>query len=587
MDLGGAVWRRTFYPFFIVSCIGIGCLAVFSADRLRAIRVEGEQRTLWEESRLVYALVENDLREHRDKAVREKLQAISQAIGCRFTVIRGDGTVLADTEANPNEMENHRLRPEVVAAAAQGEGAAIRYSHTIQQDLIYLARREQDAEGNIYFVRLAAPVSKLNQKLQLVDMGLAVAAISIILLLGLAGLILAKRQSVPLAELAGMADALVQGDVTRRVHVGAGGQLGQLERDLNTIGATLADLRAKSAKARAELDAVLASMSDAVIATDQQQRVLLANAAAGTLLDASAAQSSGKMLWEIVQDEAVLKAAAQVASTGQSVTVQSEPRRGRHVEVTLSPLAHEGRNDGVLIVARDTTRTVTYQELRKEFVANVSHELRTPLTFIKGYVELLRDGAHAEPEKAANFLSVIDKHVNQLTNLVDDLLEISKLESRAGLPRRVQLNGSETVRKLAELFAPALAKKNQTLTLKLPAELPPISGDPDYLERALSNLIDNAIKYTPANGTITISASASGDKVTIQVADTGIGIPASDLQRVFERFYRVDKSRSREMGGTGLGLAIVKHIAQAHGGSVDVSSEVGKGTTFSITLPAA
>jgi len=228
---------------------------------------------------------------------------------------------------------------------------------------------------------------------------------------------------------------------------------------------------------------------------------------------------------------------------------------------------------------------VQYQDLRKEFVANVSHELRTPLTFIRGFVETLQDGALKDPVKGPQFLATIEKHVIQLSNLVDELLELSKLESRPGLSRSVPVNIGDRIRKAAELMAPAAQKKSHAVNLNLSAEILTVPGDPDYIDRAITNLLDNAIKYTPEKGRIQISASGVDSTAIIEVSDNGIGIPAADIPRIFERFYRVDKSRSRDMGGTGLGLSIVKHIAQAHGGTVDVTSEPGKGTTFRLTLP--
>ena len=238
-----------------------------------------------------------------------------------------------------------------------------------------------------------------------------------------------------------------------------------------------------------------------------------------------------------------------------------------------------------MLVAHDTTKSVRYQELRKEFVANVSHELRTPLTVIRGFTETLRDGAIKDPVAGPKFLATISKHVDQLQNLVSDLFELSKLEKLTEIPRRVSVDLGALVRRVADLLQPASQKKNQTLNLELPTQVPRILGNPDYLERAVSNLIDNAIKYTPDGGTVGVTLGYSHESVVLEVQDNGIGIPPADLDRIFERFYRVDRSRSREMGGTGLGLSIVKHVAQVHGGSVDVSSTVGGGSRFRLKIP--
>jgi two-component system phosphate regulon sensor histidine kinase PhoR len=258
---------------------------------------------------------------------------------------------------------------------------------------------------------------------------------------------------------------------------------------------------------------------------------------------------------------------------------------GRHLEITVRPYPLTGSPTGIVIVAHDTTRSVRYQELRKEFVANVSHELRTPLTVIKGFTETLQDGALRDPEKGMKFLATISKHVDQLTNLVNDLLELSRLEGSPELPRPVSIDVGLLARRVTDLLLPAAQKKNQTLRLETRSNMPRVLGNPDYIDRAIANLVDNAIKYTHEGGTISVTAGQRNEDVFVEVADNGLGIPADDIPRIFERFYRVDRSRSREMGGTGLGLSIVKHVAQVHGGSIDVSSTPGAGSKFRLYFP--
>jgi two-component system phosphate regulon sensor histidine kinase PhoR len=322
-----------------------------------------------------------------------------------------------------------------------------------------------------------------------------------------------------------------------------------------------------------------------VIATDTRQRVVVANERAGELLSFSAGQTQGKSLWEVVRHEAILKSARGVLASGERRTFQVSPSAGRYLEITVCTYPAGARPEGLIIVAHDTTQSVRYQELRKEFVANVSHELRTPLTVIRGFTETLRDGALKDPVAGPKFLGTIERHVNQLTNLVSDLLELSRLESTPELPRRVSFDIGAVVRRAGDLLLPAAQQKNQSLLLRVPAALPRIAGNPEYVERAVSNLIDNAIKYTPEQGKIDVAVTRDNGSVIVEVADNGIGIPPEDLSRIFERFYRVDRSRSRDMGGTGLGLSIVKHVAQAHGGSIDVASTLGTGSRFRLKLP--
>ncbi|MCY3022636.1 MAG: ATP-binding protein [Planctomycetota bacterium] len=576
---------RLFLSYFVLACAAAAGLGLFAADRLHATRFESIQRALYEESRLVYELIEEDLKAKRTGPMQQTLGRVAAAVGCRFTIVDNEGHVIADTEAEPATMDNHRLRPEIVQAAAQGEGASTRWSHTLREEVLCLAYRAQEPDGTIHFVRLAVPLAQVKKGLRVFDESLLLGVAAVILLSGAACFLLARRQATPIAELSSTARAIAAGDLSRRAFAGGSVEAAALGSAVNAMAEAIAEAKAESAKAREELLAILGSMTEGIIATDGQRRIVLVNPAAAALLDFSAAGIAGKALWEVVRDEQVLQEAEQVAASGQRRTLRCGPIRGRYVAVVISPLAHAGGAPGLLLVAHDTTEAVEYQELRKEFVANVSHELRTPLTFIKGFIETLRDGALSDPVKGPEYLATIEKHVTQLTNLVNDLLELSRLESRAGIPRRHSVKLDELVRKVVDLMQPAAQKKEQSLTVAVSPGLPASSGDPDYLERAIANLLDNAIKYTPRCGAINVSAKTNAASVVIEVTDNGIGIPAHDLPRIFERFYRVDKSRSREMGGTGLGLAIVKHIAQAHGGSVEISSEVGKGSTVRLSLP--
>jgi two-component system phosphate regulon sensor histidine kinase PhoR len=342
----------------------------------------------------------------------------------------------------------------------------------------------------------------------------------------------------------------------------------------------IGQLLAQAEQGKAELLTILASMSEGVIATDGQQCIRLVNEAAGRLLGFAAEQANGKALWQVVRNDRMIKAAGEVMAGGESRVVETGPIGGRHVEVRLSRYRSRGEAEGLVVVAYDTTHLVRYQELRKEFVANVSHELRTPLSVVRGFAETLVDGAMRDPVKGPEYLGAILRHTEQLTNLVNDLLALSRLESQPELPRRAKVDLGAAGRKIVEMLLPVAQKKRQTLTVDVAAGLPSVVGDPDYLERGIANLVDNAIKYTGEGGKIEVVVRADEENVVVEVRDNGIGIPAADLGRIFERFYRVDRSRSREMGGTGLGLAIVKHVAQVHGGAVEVESEVAKGSVF-------
>jgi two-component system phosphate regulon sensor histidine kinase PhoR len=528
--------------------------------------------------------------------LNRRVKQMGEVIQNRITVMRADGVVIADSEADPSRMENHRLRSEFSDAIFHGEGISARPSDTIKAELLYLARPVEniagkalhDSAGRPLYIRLAVHLKLLHHNENVLYAGLATAALLAITAAGIICFYFARRHTAPISDLTQFADALARGELSRRTFRDEEGEISTLATSLNTMAESLSRLLEQSNKDKGELLTILSSMSEGVIATDKVQRILLVNEAAGKLLGFDTAQAVGKHLWQVVRNDQIIKAASDVVSGSKQKLISVGPLFTRHLDITLCTFptaAPEGHAQGLVIVAHDITQSFQYQELRKEFVANVSHELRTPLTVIKGFVETLQDGAWRDETKALEFLATIHRHTEQLTNLVGDLLELSKLESQGLSPTRAPVDLSFVLHKAQELLAPAMEKKKQALTVDIDPALPTLKGNADYIERAVANLIDNASKYTPQAGQIRLAAHANGQYVVIEVEDNGIGIPAEDIPRIFERFYRVDRSRSREMGGTGLGLSIVKHVAQVHGGQIEVESTPGKGTTFRLKLP--
>jgi two-component system phosphate regulon sensor histidine kinase PhoR len=398
----------------------------------------------------------------------------------------------------------------------------------------------------------------------------------------LAGGFLYRRKRARLEDCAQVAQALAGGNLRARAQTAERGEYQALALSLNQAAEALERRISGLEENRMLLESALVGMSEGLLVVDRQQKILLANPSSAHLLGFTEREAVGKPFWEVFREEQALGSIREVLENGQPLAVQIGPLGDRHLTLSISPTP---ARDRLVIVVHDTTESARYQELRKEFVANVSHELRTPLTLIRGFVETLQDGALQDPVRGPEFLSIISKHSSQLTNLVENLLDLSRLESPQALRKQVRVDMKGILSRVTELQMPGARKKNQKLALSVPAHLPLILGDPDYLERAVSNLVDNAIKYTPEGGTIQVSATWNGTNLSVQVEDNGIGIPEKDLPRIFERFYRVDKSRSRDMGGTGLGLAIVKHVVQSHGGTVDVTSKPGKGSSFRLSFP--
>jgi two-component system phosphate regulon sensor histidine kinase PhoR len=587
-------FRRLFVPYLLLICGAIAAVGFVAAQAVRVSYLDRQTELLRDGGRLASAAVAPSI---VSGAVGEALDAqvdqLGRATGLRITVMRDDGVVVGDSEADLASVDNHKARPEFVAAASTGEGTSDRTSGTVKTELLYLAQPVRDSAGNVvkdpkgqtYYIRMSVHMDQLRQNLNSLYGGLALAGVVCVLAAGLTCYYFARRHTQPISDLTRFADALSRGDLHRRSMRPEKGEIATLGSSLNTMAESLSKLVAQTNKDKAELLTILSSMSEGVIATDTHQRILLVNDAAAQLLGFDAGQAVGRQLFEVVRNEQILKAAGEVLSRSERKLISVGPLSARHLDVTLCTFPTDGHTQGLVLVAHDITQSFQYQELRKEFVANVSHELRTPLTVIKGFVETLLDGAWRDGNKAPEFLSTILRHTNQLTNLVSDLLELSKLESQGLTARRAPIDLGLVVRKAHELLLPAVQRKNQSVELDVAPDLPELKGNADYMERAIANLLDNASKYTPERGRIAIRAASNGQYVVVEVSDNGIGIPQDDIPRIFERFYRVDRSRSREMGGTGLGLSIVKHVAQVHGGTIEVDSTPGKGSVFRLKLP--
>jgi two-component system phosphate regulon sensor histidine kinase PhoR len=394
-----------------------------------------------------------------------------------------------------------------------------------------------------------------------------------------------RRLFRPLRLLVAGADRFAGGDLAHRVALPEEAELAAVGAALNRLAEHAEAQVSAAGRERDQLASILASMAEGVLVTDAEGRALLANPAF-TRLFATRAEVAGKLPIEVAREPVLqqLVAATLQSRTAGAADLVLERGERRHVALLAAPLGRgEGGARGVVLVARDVTPFVRLTEVRRDFVANVSHELKTPLAAIRGMAETLRDGALADGATAERFVGRILDQCARLQALLEDLLTLSRLESPPGAAEPQPVELASLARMAAEVIAPRAAERG--VTLDVAASETVLPGDADALERLLLNLLANAVMYNQPGGAVHLSIAATDDEATIEVRDTGIGIPAEHLPRIFERFYRVDRARSRGEGGTGLGLAIVKHVAQAHGGRVEVESEPGAGSTFRVRLP--
>jgi two-component system, OmpR family, phosphate regulon sensor histidine kinase PhoR len=514
--------------------------------------------------------------------------------GIRVTLIRRDGVVLADSSVEPDEvraMQNHRGRPEVRAALASGRGMNVRTSATTGNPYVYVARTLSGPRGEVMVLRLAEPLEQLSALRTRLAAAMALAMLAAGVAILFTSLWLDRRLFEPASRLIAGAQNLAFGRASR-VAVPDEDELAPLALALNRLAATAEQQVEAVSQERDHLQEILASMSEGVLVVGPDGRAQLINPAFYRLFDL-AGDFAGRPALEIIRHPGFARLIEETLRSRQPQSAQiSLPTPERRTLLLASAVLSAGER-GAVVAARDTTELTRVADMRRDFVANVSHELKTPLAAIRGYAETLRDGALDEPPTARRFTDRILSQCRRLQELLADLLILSRLEGDATLEREpVSLDA--IARHAVELLTPAAREKGIEIELR-DEPVPPVPGDAGNLERLLLNLLDNAIKYNRPDGRITVrvglysggSSGGSGGEAMLEVSDTGIGIPPESIPRIFERFYRVDKGRAREEGGTGLGLAIVKHIAQAHGGQVDVESRVGRGSTFRLRLPLA
>ena len=516
---------------------------------------------------------------------------LSKETGLRITVISRDGTVIGESDKPEDDLksiENHLHRPEVQQAIREGIGSATRHSDTIGVDLLYVAVPVR-GDDHVGTVRVAMPLSEIQHTTARVLHTVAVSGIVV----GLAAIPilywLSMRVTRPILQMREVAGRMARGDFTESAPTKVGGELGDLATALNEMSSQLeARIRELSGE-KADLSAILAGMTEGVLVARPDGRIRLTNQALQRQFGISE-EPVGRTVLEAFRNIPLQELVGDVIQHGdvaaRELTFLTPNERTYELSATRLQ-SGDGAVTGVIVVFHDITRMRQFENTRKEFVANVSHELRTPLSIIKGYVETLLDEQPPDEQTTKQFLQTIQRHSRRLEALIADLLSISALESQQARLNFEPVKMLAAAQSVLDELARQAQEKSVTVSLKIPAQLPAVRADAQRLHQILFNLLDNAIKYTHAGGHVTILAVERDGMIETAVADDGPGIAPEHLPHVFERFYRVDKARSRELGGTGLGLSIVKHIVQSHGGRVWAESQIETGSTFFFTLPRA
>ncbi len=515
------------------------------------------------------------LKDGKFNSLDSVVKILGEGVRARITIVQPEGKVIADSKADPLKMENHSDRPEIQSAIKEGYGKSIRHSYTINRDMLYVAIPVKDNGVLLAISRLSINMEDFDSLIY----DLKINMIQIVLIIGLVALVLAlvfsRTITKPVKELTILSKAVAEGNFDVKSHLKNNDELKILGDNFNVMIDKIKDLFSQTELQKEELDSIISSLQEPLVVVDKDGKILFSNNSFN--LATNCQLPTGKFYWEILRDAQIPKLVKKIQEKNSNLSTEVQIRDNWYIcGVNRIPAKNE-----IVVILHDITELKKLEIIKKDFLVNVSHELRTPLTVIKGYVETIEDDIEGENKK---YIEIIKNHTNRLINIVQDLMSISQLGEKNVKLEISQVNLYELFRRLSLTFDQKLKAKN--LYLEFDGGIPdtPFVGDEFKIEQMFINLIDNAIRYTE-NGGITLSASIENDNLKLVVSDTGIGIPEKDIDRIFERFYTVDKSRSRETAGTGLGLAIVKHIVMLHKGRISVESIHGKGSKFIIFMP--
>jgi len=571
-------WRMT-VSFILVTLIIMAILGVYLVNSSSNSQLDNLRSQLENEAKIT---AEACLPGLLDPDESSNLDTLAKKLGAeietRITIVALNGTVLGDSEEDPRTMESHADRPEIVDALATGVGESTRYSTTIGQKMLYVAVpiSYQDEILGVARVSLSlATVENLERRVTLIIIIAMAVAMALVIL---AAWVTSRITTRPIRKLTAASKRIAAGELGQRITIEARDEVGELMYAFNEMSAKTKELVETISEDRTRLATILDNMTDGVIMVDTEGNVSLANKATERLFNIK--QAKNEPLIEAVRDHEVDELLELCLRTAQTQATQYESSVSKaYLRVVAIPIAHTG----VLLLFQDLTELRSLQTTRRELIGNISHEFRTPLAGIKAMVETLSGGAIDDKAAASDFLTRIDGEVDRLTQLVAELTELSRIETGKAELKKEPIDLNQLAEEVISQLSPQVERQQLSISRDFATSLPSVPADKDRVRQVITNLVHNAIKFTPTGGRIRITTRALQGSVVVDIADTGIGIPKEDLPRVFERFYKGDKSRAGE--GTGMGLAIVKHVIEAHGGTVWVRSEEGEGSTFGFSLP--
>jgi two-component system phosphate regulon sensor histidine kinase PhoR len=498
---------------------------------------------------------------NREARIRE----LSDIIKLRITLVDFNGIVIADSQyTHIDEMDNHRYRIEIKDALVRGAGESIRYSSTLKTDMLYIAKKS-DRE----IIRLAKPLREVDESIARLRTYILLAGGIALLLSSFVVIVISQRITRPINETMSFARDFSNGEFSLRIPNYSNDEIGLLQKTLNRLADTVVEKINTLLFEQNKLKKTIESINDGIVVVGKDKKILVANKAFKVLLDIDA-EVVGKLFFEAIRDSSLNSHIEYAHATGRPAAFEETFLNGKHCDVYINPIVSEQALGGILIVLHDTTDKKRIEQMKTDLVSNMSHELKTPIAILRGYLETMEPHL-SDPDMAKDLLQKALANVDRQSSLINDILKLNRLETSKDFVTEF-INVRDIIRNSVEILGPKAQKKNVSITFNTDGQHAMVPGNRFLAEEIFFNIIDNAINYNVESGTITVDMEKSGDRLTIAIVDTGIGIPEDSIDRIFERFYRVDKSRSRSTGGTGLGLSIVKHAVEILGWSIKVSS---------------
>ncbi|MBF0452753.1 MAG: ATP-binding protein [Candidatus Magnetomorum sp.] len=583
------IWQL--YPSYLfIILLSLAAVGWYSLSALKTFYIDQTVTYLKNQGHLLEHEITKYISPLNTEYIDKMCKDIGKDADVRVTIMFPNGDIIGDSNESPVEMDNHADRPEMITASGGNVGTSIRFSRTLQQNMMYVAIPLKKNNKTLIVIRTSIPLTFIETSLKDVEIRICLGGLIIALVASLICLFLSRRISLRLEDIKKGAEQFAKGDFSLKIHTPRTKELASLTDAMNQMAVQLEDRIKTVLHQQNEIEAILTSMLEGVIAVNQEEQIIKINQAAIQMLDNRSTSKDylGRHIQEKIRHTVVYEFIRETLLKGKikQGDIELNGKEKQIFNMCCTPLCDAFHTSiGALVVFNDVTQLRHLENVRQDFVANVSHEIRTPLTTIKGFVETLLSGAMKNPDETERFLNIINKHVLRLTSITEDLLQLARLEQH-DTKKRIACE-KENIREviLSAIHVCQLEANNKQIKINLSCdETLFFEINSALVEHAIVNLLDNAVKYSENNSDIDIDAKQENNQLTIRIKDYGPGIAKEHLTRIFERFYRVDKARSRKLGGTGLGLSIARHIAQAHGGKICVESSPGKGSLFIISF---